>query len=77
MPINTVWNLALLLSEVMASRRMNGSLVTAREIAQRTGVKAMLPGLIAGIGNQYVVTLDAVNAATGDTLAAVQAPGET
>jgi len=56
---------------------MNGSLVTAREIAQRTGVKAMLPGLIAGIGNQYVVTLDAVNAATGDTLAAVQAPGET
>jgi len=44
-----------------------------REIAQRAGVKAMLTGSIAGIGSQYVVTLDAVNAATGDTLAEVQA----
>jgi serine/threonine protein kinase/tetratricopeptide (TPR) repeat protein len=44
-----------------------------REIAQRTGVKAMLTGSIAGIGSQYIVTLDAVNAATGDTLSEVQA----
>ncbi len=44
-----------------------------REIAQRTGVKALLTGSIAGMGSQYVVTLDALNAATGDTLAEVQA----
>jgi eukaryotic-like serine/threonine-protein kinase len=44
-----------------------------REIAQRTGVKAVIGGSIAGMGTQYVVTLDAVNAATGDTLADVQA----
>jgi len=44
-----------------------------REIAQRTGVKVFLVGSIAGMGSQYVVTLGAVNAATGDTLAEVQA----
>jgi len=44
-----------------------------REIAQRTGVKAFLVGSIAGMGSQYVVTLGAVHAATGDTLAEVQA----
>jgi len=43
-----------------------------REIAQRTGVKALITGSIAGMGSQYVVTLGAVNAATGDTLAEVQ-----
>jgi eukaryotic-like serine/threonine-protein kinase len=44
-----------------------------REIAQRTGVKALLVGSIAGMGSQYVVTLDAVNAGSSDTLAEVQA----
>lgn len=44
-----------------------------REIAQRTGVKALLVGSIAGMGSQYVVTLDALNSASGDTLAEVQA----
>src|SRR6202158_2131778 len=44
-----------------------------REIARRAGVKAWLVGSIAGMGSQYVVTLDAVNAANGDTLAEVQA----
>jgi len=44
-----------------------------REIAQRTGVKALLVGSIAGMGSQYVVTLDAFNSASGDTLAEVQA----
>ncbi len=43
-----------------------------REICQRDGVKALLAGSIANIGTQYVVTLDAVNAATGDNLAEVQ-----
>jgi eukaryotic-like serine/threonine-protein kinase len=44
----------------------------AREICQRNGVKALLAGSIAGLGSQYVVTLDAINVATGDTLAEVQ-----
>ena len=44
-----------------------------REIAQRTGAKAVLVGSIAGLGTQYVVTLDAVNSATGDSIAEVQA----
>jgi eukaryotic-like serine/threonine-protein kinase len=47
-----------------------------REIAQRIGVKALLVGSIAGLGTQYVVTLDAVNAANSDTLAEVQAQAD-
>ena len=43
-----------------------------REIAQRNGIKAMLTGSIAEIGSQYVITLTAVNAATGDELARAQ-----
>jgi tetratricopeptide (TPR) repeat protein len=43
-----------------------------REIAQRNGIKAMLTGAIARLGSEYVVTLTAVNAATGDTLAEAQ-----
>jgi serine/threonine protein kinase/tetratricopeptide (TPR) repeat protein len=39
-----------------------------REICQRDGVKAMLTGSIALLGSQYVITLQAVNAATGDSL---------
>jgi len=44
----------------------------AREICQRSGVKALITGSIASVGNQYVVTLTAVNAASNDTLAEVQ-----
>jgi eukaryotic-like serine/threonine-protein kinase len=44
-----------------------------REIAQRTGVKGLLLGSIAGLGSQYVVTLDALNGLNGDMLAEVQA----
>jgi len=43
-----------------------------REICQRAHVKAMLTGAIAPLGNEYVITLDAINAATGDSLAQVQ-----
>jgi len=43
-----------------------------REICQRDGVKALLTGSIANVGSQYILTLDAINAATGDTLAEVQ-----
>ena len=44
----------------------------AREICQRSGVKALLTGSIASVGNQYMVTLAAINTASNDTLAEVQ-----
>jgi eukaryotic-like serine/threonine-protein kinase len=39
-----------------------------REICLRDGVKAMLGGSIAALGSRYVITLKAVNAASGDIL---------
>ena len=45
----------------------------AREICQREGLRAMISGSIASLGSQYVITLDASNAASGDTLAEMQA----
>src|ERR1051325_2216568 len=47
-----------------------------REICQRTGVKALLTGSIASLGTHYVITLGAVNAQNGDTLASEQAEAE-
>ncbi len=47
-----------------------------REICQREGVKAMLTGSIGGIGSHYVISLNAVNAQTGDSLASTQAEAE-
>jgi eukaryotic-like serine/threonine-protein kinase len=44
-----------------------------REICQRKGIKAMVHGSIASLGSSYVVTLEAVNAATGDTIGQEQA----
>ena len=44
-----------------------------REICQRSGIKAMLTGQIAALGSHYVITLNAINAQTGDTLATEQA----
>jgi eukaryotic-like serine/threonine-protein kinase len=44
-----------------------------REICQRDGIKAMLTGSIASLGNQYVLTIEAVNAANGESLAQEQA----
>jgi eukaryotic-like serine/threonine-protein kinase len=49
------------------------SLETGREICQRVGVKAMLTGTISNLGTQYVLTLQAMNAATGDILARAEA----
>jgi serine/threonine protein kinase/tetratricopeptide (TPR) repeat protein len=43
-----------------------------REICQRTGIKAMLTGSIALLGSQYLITLEAINASTGDSLAQAQ-----
>src|SRR5450755_2461993 len=39
-----------------------------REICQRDGIKAMLNGSIDNVGGQYVLTLEATNAASGDSL---------
>jgi eukaryotic-like serine/threonine-protein kinase len=47
-----------------------------REICQRVGVKAMLTGSIANLGSHYVISLGAVNAANGDSLAGEQVEAE-
>ncbi|MEJ2009582.1 MAG: serine/threonine-protein kinase, partial [Acidobacteriota bacterium] len=47
-----------------------------RQICQRDGIKAMLTGSIASLGSQYAITLDAVNPATGNTLAETQAQAQ-
>jgi serine/threonine protein kinase/Flp pilus assembly protein TadD len=44
-----------------------------REICLRDGIKAMLTGSIASLGSQYVISLDAVNASNGESLARQQA----
>jgi eukaryotic-like serine/threonine-protein kinase len=43
-----------------------------REIAQRERLKALLTGSIAGLGRNYVVALEAINAETGDVMAREQ-----
>ena len=45
----------------------------AREIAQRDQLKALIAGSITGLGTHYVLSLEAVNAATGDIVARDQA----
>jgi len=47
-----------------------------REICQRQGLKAVLAGSISGLGSHYVITLEAINAQTGDTIAREQAEAE-
>jgi eukaryotic-like serine/threonine-protein kinase len=44
----------------------------ARDLCQRVGSKAMLSGSIASLGSEYVVTLNAINCQSGDSLAQVQ-----
>jgi tetratricopeptide (TPR) repeat protein len=50
----------------------------APDLCQRTGSKAYIAGSIANLGNDYVIGLNAVNCATGDSLAheQVQAPSK-
>ena len=48
----------------------------AREICERQGLKAFLAGSILNLGSHYVVTLEATNAQTGDTIALQQAEAE-
>ena len=47
-----------------------------REICQRNGIKAMVHGSIASLGSAYVVTVDAVNSSTGNSIAQEQAQAE-
>src|SRR3979411_2190234 len=47
-----------------------------REISQRDGIKAMLNGSIDSVGGQYVITLEATNASSGDSLGRQQAQAE-
>ncbi len=48
----------------------------AREICERQGLKAFLAGSISNLGSHYVITLEATNAQTGDTIALQQAEAE-
>ena len=47
-----------------------------REICQRQGLKAVLVGSIASLGNHYVISLEAINAQTADAIAREQAEAE-
>src|SRR5712691_4169117 len=47
-----------------------------REICRRQGLKAMLVGSIASLGNHYVITLEAINAETADAITREQAEAE-
>jgi len=47
-----------------------------REICQRRGVKALLVGTIAGLGRNYVITLEAVNSLNGEAIAHQQTEAE-
>ena len=40
-----------------------------REICERQGIKALLVGSISSLGSNYVITLEALNAQTGETIA--------
>jgi serine/threonine protein kinase/Flp pilus assembly protein TadD len=44
----------------------------AKQICARQGIKAMLVGSISGVGNHYVVSLEALNSNTGDMIASEQ-----
>jgi eukaryotic-like serine/threonine-protein kinase len=48
----------------------------AREICERQGLKAFLSGSISNLGSHYVITLEAANAQTGDTIARQQVEAE-
>jgi serine/threonine protein kinase/Tfp pilus assembly protein PilF len=48
----------------------------AREICERQGIKAMLLGTISSLGSHYAISLEAVNARTGDSIASEQVEAE-
>ena len=48
----------------------------AKEICERQGIKAMIVGSIASLGSHYVVTLEAINAHAGDSIAREQSEAD-
>jgi eukaryotic-like serine/threonine-protein kinase len=48
----------------------------ALEICQRQGMKALLAGSISALGTHYVITLEAINAQSGDAIAREQVEAE-
>jgi DNA-binding winged helix-turn-helix (wHTH) protein/Flp pilus assembly protein TadD len=46
------------------------------EVCQRNNIKAMMTGSIASLGNRYVMTLEALNCATGSVLAGAEVEAE-
>jgi len=52
------------------------SVDVAREVCERSGSKAYIAGSIADLGGQYVIGLNAVNCATGESLAREQTQAE-
>jgi serine/threonine protein kinase/Flp pilus assembly protein TadD len=48
----------------------------AREVCQRQGLKALLTGSISSLGSNYVISLAAMNAYTGDVIAREQVEAE-
>jgi class 3 adenylate cyclase/predicted Zn-dependent protease len=44
----------------------------AREVGQREGIKAYIAASLVSLGNSYVISVDALNCATGDPIARVQ-----
>ena len=49
------------------------TVAVARDLCQREGIKAILSGSISSIGSNYVVSLEALNCVTGDTIGRQQA----
>jgi eukaryotic-like serine/threonine-protein kinase len=45
----------------------------ARELCQRAGAQAMIEGAITSIGSTYLISIDAQDCATGESLAKEQA----
>jgi eukaryotic-like serine/threonine-protein kinase len=60
----------LRLMQRSADERVTRSI--AREVAQREQLKALIVGSIGSLGRNYVITLEAINAATGDVMAREQ-----
>jgi DNA-binding winged helix-turn-helix (wHTH) protein/tetratricopeptide (TPR) repeat protein len=48
----------------------------ARQVCQRTGSKAMMTGSISGLGGHYIIRLNSIDCATGDSLAGEQADAD-
>jgi serine/threonine protein kinase/Tfp pilus assembly protein PilF len=50
---------------------------TARELCERENIKAVLNGTISALGSQYVLSLDAINCRSGDSIASDQVTADT